>query len=286
MTLKELLTKGEEILSGAAKDNARFDARALYKFMKGLDDAGLLMAWRDQVSPEDRDTYLDLIDRRAQGIPLQHITGRQGFMGLDFNVDQSVLIPRPETELLAEEALRILNDEFAGGEPHVPKVLDICTGSGAIGIAVGKLFPMAEVTMTDVSEDALKVARTNAGLNEVDAEIIRSDMFGDLKGRVFDMILCNPPYITDREIETLATEVRDHEPRAALAGGPDGLDFYRILVREAGDHLSPGGWLLMEIGYDQGESVPELMRELGEADVLRDLNGLDRVVKVRKKLLQ
>lgn len=286
MTLRELLTKGEDILRGAAKDNPRFDARALYKFMKNIDDAGLLMAQRDQVSPEDAEEYLNLISRRAEGVPLQHITGCQGFMGLNFRVSPAVLIPRPETEVLVEEAMGILRENFGDGTGPVPEVLDLCTGSGAIGISVKKYCPQAKVTLSDISEEALEIAQLNAELNCCSVETVQSDMFSKLEGMTFDMILCNPPYISDQELETLATEVRDHDPRMALAGGPDGLDFYRILAGEAGAHLAPGGWLLMEIGYDQGETVPELMKGLGEARVLRDLNGLSRVVVVRKKLLQ
>ncbi|MBQ7702824.1 MAG: protein-ADP-ribose hydrolase [Firmicutes bacterium] len=279
MNVKELLTKGEELLEQAGKDSARHESRALYMFMKGLENTALLMRQRDQVDPETEEEYLELVEKRAEGTPLQHITGEQGFMGLNFMVNPSVLIPRPETEALVEEALRILGEEY-DGETAAPKVLDICTGSGAIGISVKKHFPKAEVTLSDVSAAALDTAWLNTKLNECRAELMESDMFRALQGRVFDMILCNPPYISDEEIETLTEEVRDHEPRTALSGGADGLDFYRILAHEAADHLTPGGWLIMEIGYDQGETVPKLMEHLGETHVLKDLNGLDRVVTV------
>ena len=281
MTVRELLAKGEDILRDSGRDSARHDARELYKFMKDLDESALIMSQRDQVDPDSEEEYLELIKRRAEGTPLQHITGEQGFMGLSFKVSPDVLIPRPETELLVEEALRVLKEEY-GGEA-APRVLDICTGSGAIGIAVKKLYPKAVVTLSDVSESALEMARTNADLNDCEVEIVSSDMFDALHGRVFDMILCNPPYIPETEIETLTEEVKGHEPRTALAGGADGLDFYRILAVEAPDHLTPNGWLIMEIGYDQGGTVPELMEHMGEVGVLKDLNGLDRVVEVHRK---
>ncbi|MCR5182306.1 MAG: peptide chain release factor N(5)-glutamine methyltransferase [Clostridia bacterium] len=277
------MSKGENILAEAGRANARFDSRTLFMSVTGLDNTGLLMSQREQVSSGTYEAYMELIHRRAAGEPLQHITGEQGFMGLTFKVGPSVLIPRPETELLVEEALEILRSEYGKDEAAAPGILDICTGSGAIGIAVKKLLPEAEVTLSDISAEALETAGVNAGLNECKVELVESDMFSALEGREFHMILCNPPYISDAEIETLDEEVRDHEPRTALSGGTDGLDFYRIIAREAADHIEAGGWLLMEIGYDQGESVPALMQNMGDTRVLKDLNGLDRVVIVHRR---
>ena len=283
MTLKELLTKGEDLLAQAGKDSPRYDARALYMFLTGLDNAGLIMAQREDVAQNTQARYLSLIQERASGIPLQHITGHQGFMDLDLKVGPEVLIPRPETELLVEEALRVLREEYDAADAPAPEVLDICTGSGAIGLSVKKHFPKAQVTLSDISDGALQTAEANAELNGLKVTILKSDMFKALEGRNFHMILCNPPYITDREIETLTSEVREHEPMIALSGGADGLDFYRILAEEAPKHLNCGGQLMMEIGYDQGESVPALMRNLGDTRVLKDLNGLDRVVIVHRR---
>ena len=283
MTLKELLTKGEDLLTQAGKDSPRYDARALYMFLTGLDNTGLIMAQREDVAQNIQARYLSLIQERASGIPLQHITGHQGFMDLDLKVGPEVLIPRPETELLVEEALRVLRDEYDAADAPAPEVLDICTGSGAIGLSVKRHFPKAQVTLSDVSDGALQTAETNAELNGLKVEILKSDMFKALEGRNFHMILCNPPYITDREIETLTSEVREHEPMIALSGGADGLDFYRILAEEAPKHLNHDGRLIMEIGYDQGETVPALMRNLGDTRVLKDLNGLDRVVIVHRR---
>ena len=283
MTLKELLTKGEDLLARAGKDSPRYDARALYMFLTGLDNTGLIMAQREDVAQNIQARYLSLIQQRASGTPLQHITGRQGFMDLDLKVGPEVLIPRPETELLVEEALRVLREEYDAADAPAPEVLDICTGSGAIGLSVKKHFPKAQVTLSDISDGALQTAEANAELNGLKVEILKSDMFKALEGRIFHMILCNPPYITDREIETLTEEVREHEPMIALSGGADGLDFYRILAEEAPKHLNRDGRLMMEIGYDQGETVPELMKDLGETRVMKDLNGLDRVVIVHRR---
>ena len=283
MTLKELLTKGEDLLTRAGKDSPKYDARALYMFLTGLDNTGLIMAQREDVAQNIQARYLSLIQERASGIPLQHITGHQGFMDLDLKVGPEVLIPRPETELLVEEALRVLREEYDAADAPAPEILDICTGSGAIGLSVKKHFPKAQVTLSDISDGALQTAEANAELNGLKVTILKSDMFKALEGRSFHMILCNPPYITDREIETLTEEVREHEPMIALSGGADGLDFYRILAEEAPKHLNRGGRLMMEIGYDQGETVPELMRNLGDTRVLKDLNGLDRVVIVHRR---
>ena len=283
MTLKELLTKGEDLLTQAGKDSPRYDARALYMFLTGLDNTGLIMAQREDVAQNIQARYLSLIQERASGIPLQHITGHQGFMDLDLKVGPEVLIPRPETELLVEEALRVLREEYDAADAPAPEVLDICTGSGAIGLSVKKHFPKAQVTLSDISDGALQTAEANAELNGLKVTILKSDMFKALEGRIFHMILCNPPYITDREIETLTEEVREHEPMIALSGGADGLDFYRILAEEAPKHLNRDGRLMMEIGYDQGETVPALMRNLGDTRVLKDLNGLDRVVIVHRR---
>lgn len=281
MTLKELLTKGEDLLTRAGKDSPRYDARALYMFLTGLDNTGLIMAQREDVAQNIQARYLSLIQQRASGIPLQHITGHQDFMDLDLKVGPEVLIPRPETELLVEEALRVLREEYDAADAPAPEVLDICTGSGAIGLSVKKHFPKAQVTLSDISDGALQTAEANAELNGLKVTILKSDMFKALEGRSFHMILCNPPYITDGEIETLTSEVREHEPMIALSGGADGMDFYRILAEEAPKHLNRDGRLMMEIGYDQGETVPELMKDLGETRVMKDLNGLDRVVTVR-----
>ena len=281
MNVKELLTKGEDILREAGKDSPRHESRALYMFMKGLENTALLMSQRNQVGPETEEEYLELVEKRAEGTPLQHITGEQGFMGLNFMVNPSVLIPRPETEVLVEEALRILKENYGGenGGATAPRVLDLCTGSGAIGISVKKHFPKAEVTLSDVSAAALDTAWLNTKLNECRAELVESDMFGALEGRDFDMILCNPPYISDAEIETLTEEVKDHEPRTALSGGADGLDFYRRIANDWRAHINPGGAMLLEVGAGEAAAVADMFRGF-KTVIIKDLCGAERVVTV------
>ena len=226
-----------------------------------------------EVSNGTAQEYYDLIEERASRVPLQHITGEQEFMGYRFKVTKDVLVPRMDTELLVEEAAK---RAILGA-----RILDLCTGSGIIGISLKKICFGAEVTMTDVSDAALEVAKENAEANKAEVRIIKSDMFEGLDpGEKFSMIVSNPPYIAASEIAELDPEVKDHDPLIALDGGKDGLDFYRIIAKEAPEHLLPDGHLLLEIGYDQGESVPALLAEAGfrDIEVIKDLAGNDRVV--------
>lgn len=215
--------------------------------------------------------YRDLLLRRGRREPLQHILGYAWFMGLRFVVDDSVLIPRQDTEVLVEEAGKRLK----GGD----RVLDMCTGSGCIVLSLLDQCPEAEGIGVDISEAALGVARENSRRLKISAGFIQSDLFAAVEGR-FAMIVSNPPYIPTGEIPTLMEEVRDHDPHLALDGGADGLDLYRRLIRESLGYLLPGGVLLMEIGADQGGWIRAHMQEQGYRDVqvVKDLAGLDRVV--------
>ena len=203
---------------------------------------------------------------------MQYLTGSTEFMGLPFFVNESVLIPRQDTEVLVETALAMMKPEC--------RLLDMCTGSGCILLSLAKLGTVAEGVGVDISEGALKVAernRENLGLPQV--RLVHSNLFESVEG-VFDMIVSNPPYIPTEDIEDLMREVRDHEPHLALDGSKDGLLFYRKLAEESGRYLVPGGSLLFEIGYDQGEAVSQLLDQAGFKDihVKKDLAGLDRVV--------
>lgn len=224
------------------------------------------------VSVKVRDRAYAMAGQRRAGEPLDYITGHTDFYGIHIKVGPGVLIPRPETELLAERAVNEVNKRTAGGAPCA--VLDLCTGSGCIARVLAEKTSAA-VTAADVSEEALFFARDNLAGR---AEVVPSDMFAALSGRTYDVIVCNPPYIATAELPTLAEEVR-REPQIALDGGADGLDFYRRLAAEAPAHLSDGGALLMEIGYDQGERVPALF---GGGEVYKDYAGHDRIVIVRK----
>ena len=273
MTSRELIATGEDKLNAAGIHDAANDARELLSFVTGKDRSGLIMYLNSEVPNETAQRYYDLIAKRADRIPLQHITGEQEFMGYRFKVTKDVLVPRMDTELLVQEAAK---RAILGA-----KILDLCTGSGIIGIALKKMCFGAEVTMTDYSDEALAVAKENAEANKAEVRIIKSDMFSGLDSKErFTMIVSNPPYIATGELSGLEPEVRDHDPGMALDGGTDGLDFYRIIAAEAPKFLMPGGNILLEIGYDQGESVPGLLGEAGFRDitVLKDLAGNDRVV--------
>ena len=230
------------------------------------------------MNPEQEKAYLDLTEKRCQRMPLQYLTGEQEFMGLPFAVNEHVLIPRQDTEVLVEEAIQILKNRMPDAE-----VLDLCTGSGCIGISIQSFCPDTKVTGADISKEALQVAKHNALQNQVPVSFVHSDLFSEISGR-FDMIVSNPPYIPSNVIDTLMPEVRDHEPMGALDGKADGLYFYRRITEESVAHLNDGGYLLYEIGHDQAEAVSGFMKEHGFNDikVIRDLAGLDRVVRGRR----
>ena len=216
-----------------------------------------------------------LCDRVLGGEPLAYILGEWDFYGLTFRVDKSVLIPRADTEILVEKALKVM--------PPNARVLDIGTGSGAIAVSLARLGQAARVTAVDVSDKALEIARKNAENNGADVEFVKSDCFSALQGRKYDMIVSNPPYISDEEMQTLMPEVRQ-EPELALFGGGDGLDFYRRISREAPEHLNEGGFLLFEIGWLQKDAVSALMRTfIGEPFALRDYGRNWRVVGAQLK---
>lgn len=242
----------------------------------------LLVHGEKEISKEDEEKLYEAVKRRLTREPLQYITGTAPFMGLDFKVDKNVLIPRPDTEILVEEALRNLNDGS--------RILDLCTGSGCILISLLKYSNDCKGVGTDISEGALGIARENARVilgEDNNAEFLEGDLFEALPGDTndreknrFEMIVSNPPYIATDVIETLMPEVRDYEPRLALDGTGTGLLFYERIIPTAKDHLTVGGQLLLEIGYDQGEAVKDIMDKNGyiETNIIKDYAGNDRVV--------
>lgn len=271
MTYRECYEKGCLALQTAGIEEATLDARLLLEAVCGTNRNDLLVHGEQLVTPEAEEKYLGWIGQRAEHIPLQQLTGEQDFMGLTFAVNEHVLIPRQDTEVLVEETAKFLKDGMS--------FLDLCTGSGCILLSLLHLRAGAEGTGADLSPEALKVAAQNRERLGVKAELIESDLFDKIEG-AFDVIVSNPPYIKREEIETLMDEVRLHEPYMALDGHEDGLYFYRKIAEEAPKHLRAGGGLFLEIGWDQGESVSELLREQGFSDVkvVKDLAGLDRVV--------
>ena len=260
--------------------NGKNEARIIMSYATGLGTAELITRAKELMRDDDFAEFEKRIYQRIEGVPLQYIVGMQEFMGLPFRVNPSVLIPRLDTEVLAEQVLGIIEGMGLGS----PEVLDLCTGSGALGVTIAAKVPGAIVTMTDVSEEALRTAMSNAGLNGVNRRCIflLGDMFDALpEDKLFDIIVCNPPYIESDVIDTLDVEVKDHEPRMALDGGADGLDFYRIIAEKASMHLKSGGILALEIGAGQGIAVKRLLNKAktyGNVRVVRDLAHLDRVV--------
>ena len=255
----------------------RLDARILLEHVCNTNSTTLYANGDRELSEMERKKYEELINKRVQHVPLQHLTGIQGFMGLDFKVNRDVLIPRQDTETLVEEVLRELHDGMS--------ILDMCIGSGCILLSLLYYSNECSGLGADLSEDALKVAKENAKLLGIDAEFIQSDLFSNINGK-FDVIVSNPPYIKTKEIEELMPEVRDYEPFMALDGKEDGLSFYVRIIEKSVDFLYEGGLLAFEIGCEQGEDVSKLMRENGftNIEVIKDLCGLDRVVKGRKKV--
>ncbi len=271
MTLKELYDAGTDVLDENGIESPETDAFYLLEHVTGIDMSRYLLQKGMAVSGEMQREYMRLIDIRAAHVPYQYITGTAPFMGYMFKVTPDVLIPRFDTETLCEEAAGLIKGEM--------KVLDMCTGSGCIAVALKLMCPEATFTACDISEKALDVARENARINGADMKFVQGDLFGNLGGEKYDLIVSNPPYVTAGEYKTLSPEVRDHEPEGALTAGEDGLDIYRRLIPEAKEHLIPGGYLLMEIGCAQGIPVRNLMEEAGFKDVkiIKDLAGLDRV---------
>ena len=272
MTGRALVREGEEVLAAAGVKEPGYDARALFLFAAQLTLTDYVRSADGEVSEEVRAAFSSFCKRRAEGEPLQYITGSAPFYGRDFYVDEGVLIPRFDTETLIEAVLPRMRRGM--------RVLDLCTGSGCIPVTLALEGPgETEVTGSDISEAALRVAGINASRLGADVRFIRSDLFLQISGR-YDIITANPPYIRSADIDRLDKEVRLYEPRTALDGSEDGLLFYRRIVGDAGAHRVPGGLLAFETGADQAEDVRAVMRDSGFCDltVFKDLAGLDRVV--------
>lgn len=276
MTYRECYEQGCRTLQAAGIEEAILDARLLLEAVCGTDRNDLLVHGEQPVMPQAEEKYLHWIRQRTEHIPLQQLTGEQDFMGLTFSVNEHVLIPRQDTEILVEEVLKELHDRM--------RILDMCTGSGCILLSLLHYSNDCEGLGVDLSAEALEVAGRNVlkVLTPEKAEhahFLQSDLFEKVEGK-FEIIVSNPPYIASAEVEKLMPEVRDHEPRMALDGTEDGLHFYRRIIKEAGKHLVNSGMLFFEIGYDQGQAVSELMRAGGyrEVQVVQDYAGLDRVV--------
>ena len=282
MRYADLYAQGKHALTQAGIEEAALDARLLLEFVCRTDRTTLFAHPELEVDEKQQEQFEAMIAKRSERIPLQHLTGVQNFMGLDFMVNKHVLIPRQDTEILVEEVMRDFHDGV--------HILDMCTGSGCILLSLLHYSNDATGVGVDLSEEALKVAQANAkrlGLafaddetgNEPRVRFVCSDLFEAI-GEKFDLIVSNPPYIRSDVIETLMPEVRDHDPRMALDGTADGLYFYRRIIEESEHYLKRGGQLFFEIGHDQAEEVSALMQSHGykEIEVKKDYAGLDRVV--------
>lgn len=270
LTLKEALAKAVDKLQQMEVPDADIDAWYLLSYVTGLDRAAFFLHGEEPMAEPDMIRYRDLVTKRGERIPLQHLTGEQEFMGLDFYVNEHVLIPRQDTECLVERVLPYVDGK---------RVLDVCTGSGCIAIAIAKLGKPFIVHGVDISEEALAVARQNATELNASVELFAGDLMTKMDGQ-YDVIVSNPPYIPPSVIEGLMPEVRLHEPMLALDGGQDGLEFYRRIAGQAVTRLAPNGRMFLEIGCEQAVAVAEILQKQGyrEVQVFQDLAGKDRIV--------
>lgn len=290
-TILRILKKTEEKFKSEGIQNPRLDAEALLSKVLGLNRVGLYTEYERILTEEEIDSFLKMVERRLRREPLQYILGSTEFYGLEFLVTPDVLIPRPETELLVEEAIKLLT---VNGSRFT--ILDLCTGSGCIAIAIAKNLRLisgrslmgSKIYAIDISAKALNVARENARRHKVEDRInfIQGDLFGPfmVQDSWFNLIVSNPPYIPSHEIDHLQPEVSSYEPRKSLDGGPDGLRYIEKIIEEAPTYLSSGGSLLLEIGHDQRDRLLKMMEEKGvyqRPEFIKDHAGIDRVVKVR-----
>ena len=281
MTHRQILSEATKCLSDAGIDEASTDSWALFEYVFQMNRTQYFMRSNDLADEFVTEKFWELINRRAGHEPLQYITQKAYFMGLEFFVNPSVLIPRYDTEILVEETLKHITEGC--------NILDVCTGSGCIAISLGILGKNCTIKGVDISKDALKVAETNKLLNKSvkaldNVTFLESDMFNNVTGQ-YDIIVSNPPYIRSGEVDVLMPEVVGHEPRIALDGMEDGLHFYRILASQSQKLLKDNGLLIMEIGYDQAEEVRLLLENNNYTDitVIRDFAGHNRVVCGRRK---
>lgn len=308
MRIRDALKRGTDILKSADIEAPAVDAGVLLCHRLGCGKAYLYAHGEEEMKPEEMERFLEMLQLRSAGMPVQYITGHQEFMSLDFEVKPGILIPRADTEVLVEAVLEWCKRNAESGkglkalppgtgdccsaqdDPTVPilRILDIGTGSGCIAISLAYYLPSAQVTAVDLSDTALEVAEKNAVSHGVGSRVrfVKSDLFSGLRPKsggdirpCFDVIVSNPPYIPSDDVKELQREVRDFEPHTALDGGRDGLDFYRRIAAEAPVFLKPGGLLAFEVGVGEAGAVRELLeKEFQEVAVIRDLAGIERVV--------
>lgn len=304
MQIKELINKGIQILKNNHIEDSNIKARVLLQYVLKKDKNYLVTNFNEEISKQQEIEYRKYIEELIQGRPLQYITKSQEFMGLEFYVDENVLIPQPDTEILVEEAMKEIEKmvkckkDSDISQNNTIRILDMCTGSGAIAISIAKYFKnnlsstqnndiQLKIYGVDISTEALEIAKKNAKLNQVQVEFFISDMFKKMKENTdepFDIIISNPPYIETDTIKTLSKEVKQ-EPHIALDGGKDGLNFYRTIAEEGKKYLARSGCILVEIGYNQKEAVTRLFKkENTQITCIKDLAGNNRVIKIQYML--
>ena len=277
MKIEELLRYGKEKLEKQKVEDTSIISRILMQYVLKIDRNKLIINKNDNVDINKENEYKEYIEKIIKGKPVQYITNNQEFMKLNFFVDENVLIPRADTEILVEEVISLANDDKN-------KILDVCTGSGAIAVSLAKYIKNSNVMAIDISKEALKIAEKNAFNNNVNIKFIESDLFNNLEENDFDIIVSNPPYIRENVINELSIEVK-HEPKIALDGGKDGLDFYRKLSSESYKYLKEDGYLCLEIGYDQKNEVIEILKNEKKYKNIyskKDLFGNDRIIIAQK----
>ena len=273
MNAREMIRKAAASLREAGVPDPEYDSALLLSSLMGIPPLELRMGTEIHPDPQQEEAYGRLIQRRRSREPLQYILGTVYFRGMEFQVSPEVLIPRPETELLAEWAA-----EEMQGRPS-PEILDVCCGSGCLGLSMKRALPGGKVTLSDLSPGAVRIARLNRDRQGLEAEILQGDLLEPVAGRRFDLILCNPPYIPSRDCEELQPEVM-REPRLALDGGADGMDFFRRLSGKSPAYLKPGGLLMMEVGIGEAREAARMLREHGavRAEIRKDDSQIERMV--------
>ena len=277
-TIEQLLQISVKNLKENQIESALLDTQILLSRLLGVDRLYLHIHSNDDVQTKIETNFLEQVEKRSRHMPIAYITKQKEFMALTFYVDERVLIPRNDTEILVENAIAIIERS----RKNKIEILDLCCGSGCIGISLAHECPHAHVTLSDISSEALEVAKINIEKYDLSQRIdlVRSDLFENIPPKKFDMITANPPYITTEELTGLEKDILDYEPSLALSGGDDGLDFYKQILKKASDYLRSKGYLIFEIGYLQGNKVKELMLTHGFTDVqvIRDYAENDRIV--------
>jgi len=278
MQLRDAIHNAEQRLEAARVGSPRMNAELLAMFVLGCDRVYLYAHSERPLTRNEIASYDDALSERARGVPAQYITGHQEFWGLDVIVSPAVLIPRPETEHVIETMLELARDRPANN------VVDVGTGSGCIALALAKEFPQARIHATEISVEALEIARANAARHQLEDRIQfhETDLLAGMEEGAFDYVISNPPYIGDWEVDSVEAQVRRFEPRLALFAGPSGLEMFARLIPEAHNALQPGGWLIMEIGHRSRERVCELLKDWEEIRIANDLQGIARVVAARR----